>query len=104
MAGSVRWSWWCAPELLLGNVCTSASDVFSLGVILWELCTGKTPGVSTQGRHYRRVEFPREAPQSISDLIGRCMTHDPDERPTAQEVHDVIQATVKFSKSERQAA
>jgi serine/threonine protein kinase len=30
-----------APELLLGAPCTSAVDIFSFGVLLWEICSGK---------------------------------------------------------------
>ena len=30
-----------APELLLGRHCTCSVDVFSFGVLLWELVTGE---------------------------------------------------------------
>ena len=32
---------WSAPEMLLAKGCTDRSDVFSFGVSLWEVCTGK---------------------------------------------------------------
>lgn len=35
---------WTAPELLRGEQkCTSKCDVFSLGVIIWEMCTLQRP-------------------------------------------------------------
>lgn len=34
---------WAAPELLLGEQCDESADMFSFGVILWELCTGQQP-------------------------------------------------------------
>lgn len=34
---------WCAPETILGQPCTVQSDMFSYGVVLWELVTGEAP-------------------------------------------------------------
>jgi serine/threonine protein kinase len=35
-----------APELLLGRQCTSSVDIYSFGVLLWELSTGGPPSRS----------------------------------------------------------
>ena len=32
-----------APELLLNDACTEKVDIYSFGIILWELCTGDMP-------------------------------------------------------------
>jgi len=71
----------------LGDPCTPATDIFALGVIMWELCTGEQPTVR---RNYREVEFPGEAPETISKLIRRCMIFEPELRPSASEVHEII--------------
>jgi len=34
---------WSAPEVLMGGRCSEKVDVFSYGVVLWELCTGESP-------------------------------------------------------------
>jgi serine/threonine protein kinase len=80
---------WCAPEQLLGNPCTPATDIFALGVIMWELCTGEQ---ASPVRNYRAVNFPGEAPEAIAQLIRKCMVFELELRPSASEVHDIITA------------
>lgn len=78
--------WWSSPEQLFGYACTSASDIFSLGTVLWELCTGEAP----VDRHLRDILVPDEASQEVVDLINSCRNAEPTMRPTAGEVHAAI--------------
>lgn len=34
---------WSAPEVLMGAKCSNKVDIYSFGVILWELVTGESP-------------------------------------------------------------
>jgi serine/threonine protein kinase len=34
---------WSAPEVLMGAKCSHKVDIYSFGVILWELITGESP-------------------------------------------------------------
>jgi serine/threonine protein kinase len=52
LGGAGTWNW-CAPEVILSQKCTSAADMWSFGVILWELCTQEIP---VRGR-MRRVRY-----------------------------------------------
>jgi len=92
---------WAAPEVLLGKPTSESADVYSFGVLLWELSTGEAP----PGRALREIEVPEEAPQEVADLISRCMDEEPTRRPTALElVHffkDLDVATVGGASSQR---
>lgn len=81
---------WMAPELIRNEPFTEQCDIFSLGVIIWELCTLKKPweGIPSVQVVYavandgQRLEIP-EGP--LSTLIADCWA-EPDKRPSCQEV------------------
>ena len=88
--GGGTWNW-CAPEVIMSQRCTPAADMWSYGVVLWELCTMEIP---MRGR-MREIRVPEECPQAIADFITRCNHVDPSERPTAAEAVEFIQNTLK---------
>ncbi|XP_058095570.1 probable serine/threonine-protein kinase SIS8 isoform X2 [Magnolia sinica] len=79
-----------APELIRNEPFTEKCDVFSLGVIMWELCTLNRPweGVPSMQVVYAvanegtRLEIP-EGP--LGKLISDCWA-EPDERPSCEEI------------------
>ena len=73
---------WAAPEVLMGQPTSEAADIYSFGVLLWELSVREAPA----GRHLRPVQVPEEAPASVVDLMNRCLSADPATRPTALEL------------------
>ncbi len=34
---------WCAPEMLWGHKCTTKADIYSFGIVLWEIVSGEQP-------------------------------------------------------------
>lgn len=82
---------WASPEMLLGKAITDKADVFSLGVILWEICTGEKP----QRGLLRSLE-PHEAPEEIDRLINSSIQENCDERPTMHEFLKVVLQYVPF--------
>ncbi|URE07069.1 STYKc [Musa troglodytarum] len=81
---------WMAPELIRNEPFTEKCDIFSLGVIIWELCTLNRPwegipsvqviySVANEGT---RLEIP-EGP--LGKLISDCWA-EPHERPSCQEI------------------
>jgi hypothetical protein len=94
-----------SPEhLTKGGVPTLASDVFTCGLILYELLTGVHPYWSDDQAEYARLvrahaakppllAGPMLAPATnaqVSALLHRCLAPDPALRPTAAEVRAVL--------------
>ncbi|KAK3165049.1 hypothetical protein QOZ80_1AG0028300 [Eleusine coracana subsp. coracana] len=81
---------WMAPELIRNEPFTEKCDIFSLGVIMWELCTLSRPweGISPVQVVYAvanegsRLEIP-EGP--LGKLITDCWA-EPENRPSCQEI------------------
>ncbi|XP_078429220.1 putative serine/threonine-protein kinase SIS8 isoform X2 [Wolffia australiana] len=81
---------WMAPELIRNEPFSEKCDLFSFGVIMWELCTFRRPweGISpVQVIHLvanegMRLEIP-EGP--LGKLISDCWA-EPEERPSCQEI------------------
>jgi len=86
---------WCAPEVILNYKCTSAADMYSYGVVLWEICTGEAPIRGCM----RDVRVPEECPQEISDLIHACIDwneHSPvRDRPKASKAYAIIESLLQ---------
>lgn len=81
---------WMAPELIRNEPFTEKCDIFSLGVIMWELCTLNRPwdGVPPERVVYAvanegsRLDIP-EGP--LGRLITDCWA-EPQERPSCEEI------------------
>lgn len=99
LAGTLRYM---SPEQVRGEAPTPASDVFSLGILLYELLTGKHPFAAAtllQTMQGIATSHPRppshwnlETQKEVSDLNLRMLHKDPHRRPSAQEVSDRLAA------------
>ena len=59
---------YAAPELLLNEACDSSVDLYSFGVLLWEIVTRRNPA---RGRLLPPT-VPDECPADIVELIQVC--------------------------------
>ena len=85
-----------APEIYLGEQSTGKSDVYSLGVLAYEVLGHERPfraasydGLMTAHlNHYPRplTHLNREVPQPLSRLVEHCLAKRPENRPDIVEV------------------
>lgn len=87
LMGSVHY---LSPEQARGSIATKQSDIYSLGIILFELLTGKVPfegetAVSIALKHFRE-EIPsvreqnKKIPQALENVIIKATAKEPAER------------------------
>ncbi|KAK9970208.1 hypothetical protein ABG768_026167 [Culter alburnus] len=96
---------WMPPESIMYRKFTTESDVWSLGVVLWEIFTyGKQPWYQlsnnevieciTQGRVLQR---PRTCPKEVYDLMLGCWQREPHTRLNIKEIHNLLLNLAKAS-------
>ena len=93
-----------APEQWEDADITGATDIWALGVMLYEAIAGERPYARSEAETPSlavRVCGPepvpaaaplQEIPGDLSDLVFRCLEKEPEHRPTAAEVVEILQA------------
>uniref|UniRef100_A0ACD5ZVW9 Uncharacterized protein n=1 Tax=Avena sativa TaxID=4498 RepID=A0ACD5ZVW9_AVESA len=85
---------WMAPEVLRNEPSNEKSDVYSYGVVLWELVTQKIPWdtlntmqvIRAVGFMDHRLEIPSDVDPQWASMITSCWDSDPQRRPSFQEL------------------
>ena len=81
-----------APEVAAGRTASAKADVYALGVLLYELCTGRQPFTADNPLllvlAHTREDPPRPLgmPDPLWDLLAATLAKDPDARPDAATV------------------
>ncbi len=89
---------YAAPERTRGESATPASDLYSLGLILFEMLFGHLPGfdestsAALMKRRTERPEIPASCSPRVRELLGRMLEPDPALRPSAAQVADALEA------------
>jgi serine/threonine protein kinase len=93
-----------APEQAEGKRLDERSDIFSFGVVLYELLSGQRPfqgdsSVSTLAAILYKQPAPLHGPAPLPDIISRCLAKLPDER-----YQTMIEVREALEKSQQQVA
>ncbi|OVA16318.1 Phox/Bem1p [Macleaya cordata] len=97
VSGGVRGTLpWMAPELLSGksNMVTEKIDVYSFGIVMWELLTGEEPYADMHCasliggivHNSLRPEVPSWCDPEWKSLMESCWASEPGERPSFSEI------------------
>ncbi|OMI40255.1 serine/threonine protein kinase [Streptomyces sparsogenes DSM 40356] len=89
-----------APEQILEKEPTTRTDIYSFGCVCYELFAGRPPFVMDETRglveQHLKVDplppglYAAGVPEELDDLMLRMLAKDPEQRPTVDEVLDVL--------------
>ncbi|XP_064949686.1 serine/threonine-protein kinase STY46 isoform X5 [Musa acuminata AAA Group] len=94
---------WMAPEVIEHKPYDHKADVFSFGIVMWELLTAKLPyeyltplqaavGVVQKGL---RPTLPKNTHPKLDELLHKCWQQDPAARPDFSEILEILQLIAK---------
>ncbi|GBC10100.1 hypothetical protein RclHR1_09330005 [Rhizophagus clarus] len=83
-----------APEVFKGSKFTKESDIYSLGMIMWELTTGCKPFANVKHDIHliykildgERPKITEDTPECYANLMKRCWDADPKNRPSIKDI------------------
>ncbi|XP_040016588.1 mitogen-activated protein kinase kinase kinase 7 isoform X1 [Gasterosteus aculeatus] len=96
---------WMAPEVFEGSNYSEKCDVFSWGIILWEVITRRKPFDEIGGPAFRimwavhngtRPPLIHNLPKPIESLMTRCWSKDPSQRPSMEEIVKIMTHLMKY--------
>ncbi|RHZ82065.1 hypothetical protein Glove_114g177 [Diversispora epigaea] len=92
-----------APEVMNQNQYTQASDIYSVGIIMWVISTGKIPfekelydpelAVSIFNGHHPKIH--KGTPQYFVELMEKCWHNDSSERPSAEMIFNMVEEWIR---------
>src|SRR5204862_7049197 len=90
-----------APEVLRGKPYTQAADIYSFGMVMYFVATGRQPFADCAHDQDLALSIcngirpeitEKEAPKCYIDLMKKCWNPNPDNRPNAKEIEDEIES------------
>jgi len=107
--GTVGTPLWIAPEVLQNESYNEKCDLYSYGMVLWEILTGSDPFpeietyssmVQAVCQEHKRPVIPANCPPTLKKILEACWDANPENRPSFQDILDdfesiVIEGTLK---------
>uniref|UniRef100_A0A3B5MML6 Mitogen-activated protein kinase kinase kinase 20a n=1 Tax=Xiphophorus couchianus TaxID=32473 RepID=A0A3B5MML6_9TELE len=96
---------WMAPEVIQSLPVSETCDTFSYGVVLWEMLTREIPFKGLEGLQVawlvveknERLTIPSCCPESFAELMRKCWTAEPKERPMFKQILCTLESMAKDS-------
>jgi len=101
---------WAAPEALRNEAVAPAADIFSFGVMLWEMLAQTLPhqsltfaqvvGAVGWAEWLPDMDMLPEVPAGLRDLLLKCLKFAPAERPSIKEVREQVRQQLRGPRKE----
>ena len=96
-----------APEILRGETFEEAADVYSFGIMLWELMTGNIPYMGRSvaqitgmvGHFGETLKAPPKSNKYLRKILNNCLLFDSEKRPTFEHIAAYIDKTLDRPRS-----
>ncbi|CAB4028596.1 mitogen-activated kinase kinase kinase 20 isoform X2, partial [Paramuricea clavata] len=90
---------WMAPEVIQSLPVSELCDVFSYGVVLWEMLTREVPFKGMEGVQVawfvvtkeERLTIPSTCPSPFANLMKECWQSEPKDRPSFKEIIPILE-------------
>ncbi|POG81705.1 kinase-like domain-containing protein [Rhizophagus irregularis DAOM 181602=DAOM 197198] len=87
-----------APEIFKGGKFSKSSDIYCMGMIMWELTSGRKPFANVEhdvDLIYKIIDGKRpnitdDTPEDFANLMKKCWNPDPKKRPSATHVCEIF--------------
>uniref|UniRef100_A0A8D0HP11 Platelet-derived growth factor receptor alpha n=1 Tax=Sphenodon punctatus TaxID=8508 RepID=A0A8D0HP11_SPHPU len=92
---------WMAPESIFDNLYTTLSDVWSYGILLWEIFSlGGTPypGMMVDSTFYNKIKSgyrmakPDHATNEVYEIMVKCWNSEPEKRPSFYHLSEIVES------------
>lgn len=100
---------WMAPESLKDGIFTSQSDVWSFGVVLWEIVTlAQQPYQGLSNEQVLKFvlrggtqDKPEKCPEHLFTIMSLCWNWNPKERPTFTHIIEMLYSNIEEDAAEQ---